>query len=161
MAGDLGCLTGSIYTSFTGFYTADGTGTAQLVATGLLLQRAGFKMWDLGMGGDQCKYKTEVLRATNMARPQFVERFQSLRDRSCNLSVPTPVAVGDLIAAVHSTPPQDVQMSAERKPISFTRKSKIAALAVLVGTIAAAAVRAGEAVGDSGAEAAVGGVLSS
>ncbi|KAJ3121165.1 hypothetical protein HK098_003926 [Nowakowskiella sp. JEL0407] len=54
VAGELGYVVGSCYTSLTGFCEESGAGTVQLAATGRILQDLGFTVWDLGM---EVKYK--------------------------------------------------------------------------------------------------------
>ena len=51
MAGEVGCVVGRVYTSFTGFFDKkrhSAAGTVQMCLTGRLLERAGFAFWDLG-----------------------------------------------------------------------------------------------------------------
>ena len=51
-AGEIGCVVGGLYTSFTGFYKKDdgfsGAGSVQLAMTGRLLEKLGYDFWDLG-----------------------------------------------------------------------------------------------------------------
>ena len=51
VAGEIGSAVGGYYTSLTGFSLKHrkSAGTVQLLCTGKLLQRAGFRWWDLGM----------------------------------------------------------------------------------------------------------------
>lgn len=98
VAGELGYVTGSVYTSLSGFMHPDrlrwnNTGKIQLLALGSLLRRAGFDFWNLGQ--PQMQYKKD-LGAKETPRPQFIERwvagcakpvpesFESLLD--CDLS---------------------------------------------------------------------------
>ena len=48
VAGEFGAAVGSVYTSFTGFYSVNGAGTVQLLAMAQLLHSAGYEFWDLG-----------------------------------------------------------------------------------------------------------------
>jgi len=75
VAGDLGCVVGRSYTSFSGFHTASGSGSVQLALTGALLQRAGFGWWDLGQ---EHGYKSG-LGAAAVPRSQFLRTFRRLR----------------------------------------------------------------------------------
>ena len=75
VAGDLGCIVGSCYTSFSGFHEGSGTGSIQLVLTGKLLERAGFGMWDLGQ---EHAYKS-ALGASSVPRRDFLALFRQLR----------------------------------------------------------------------------------
>jgi len=49
VAGELGTIIGTIYTSLTGFYYKSGTGNVQMLGLQQYLIMMGFKMWDLGM----------------------------------------------------------------------------------------------------------------
>eukprot|EP00750_Incisomonas_marina_P021474 INCI4445.1.p1 GENE.INCI4445.1~~INCI4445.1.p1 ORF type:complete len:428 (-),score=77.66 INCI4445.1:106-1389(-) len=85
VAGDLGYVVGSCYTSMTGFRD-EGTrscGTIQLVCTYSLLKRCGFSFWDLGMVMD---YK-KALGARVVTRKEFMKMFHPVRDRMCTLSI--------------------------------------------------------------------------
>jgi len=75
VAGDLGCVVGSSYTSFSGFHIGDGTGSIQMALTGMLLERAGFGWWDLGQ---EHGYKA-VLGAKPVPRAEFIDTFRQLR----------------------------------------------------------------------------------
>jgi Leu/Phe-tRNA-protein transferase len=74
VAGDLGCMVGSVYTSFSGFHFGDGTGSIQLALTGRLLERAGFGMRDLGQ---EHTYKA-ALGASTLPRREFLAKFRQL-----------------------------------------------------------------------------------
>lgn len=77
VAGDLGCMVGSVYTSFSGFHLGDGTGSIQLALTGRLLERAGFGMWDLGQ---EHTYKV-ALGASALPRREFLAKFRQLTSK--------------------------------------------------------------------------------
>ena len=49
VAGEVGFLVGDIYSSATGAYCISGGGALQLCLTGLCMQAAGCRLWDLGM----------------------------------------------------------------------------------------------------------------
>ncbi len=76
LAGEAGCVGGGGYTSFTGYSTESGTGTAQLALTGQLLERLGFAFWDLGQ---DIAYKLK-LGARLIPRKEFVARVAAARD---------------------------------------------------------------------------------
>ena len=78
VAGDLGCVVGSSYTSFSGFRCEDGAGSVQLALTARLLERAGFAWWDLGQ---EHTYKTD-LGAELIPRADFIKRFHRTRDET-------------------------------------------------------------------------------
>lgn len=82
VAGELGYTVGTMYTSLTGFSSADGAGTVQLAATGRVLQAAGFDAWDLGM---DMAYKRRM-GAARVARRPFVGLVRQCRAR------PTPTS---------------------------------------------------------------------
>lgn len=48
VAGEIGLITGSNYTSFSGFFTKDGTGTIQICAMAKALQILGIELLDFG-----------------------------------------------------------------------------------------------------------------
>jgi Leu/Phe-tRNA-protein transferase len=75
-AGEIGYTVGSCYTSLTGFHTVNSSGTAQLFALGLLLDRSGFKLWDMGM---HAPYKLE-LGGKLYPREDFLDVFKTVRD---------------------------------------------------------------------------------
>ena len=77
-AGELGCVVGNVYTSFTGFYCKSGAGSVQLALTGRHLEKEGRAFWDLGMGMDY-KYK---MGAADVPREVFLSRFHAARSSS-------------------------------------------------------------------------------
>ena len=56
VAGEIGFISGDIYTSLSGFHLVPNTGSIQMAALGTYLQHNGFSHWDLGM---QMNYKWE------------------------------------------------------------------------------------------------------
>jgi len=77
IAGELGYSTGSIYTSLTGFYNVNNTGSVQLCALGKLLERSGFEYWDFGM---ELGYKKD-LGSKTIPRAEWISLVQSTRDK--------------------------------------------------------------------------------
>ena len=75
VAGEFGVAIGRVYTSFSGFHTANGAGALQIVLTAMLLRRAGFAWWDLGQAHD---YKI-AHGATVMPRTHFLDQFRRQR----------------------------------------------------------------------------------
>ena len=106
VAGELGYAFGNIYTSLTGFSAEDSAGSAQLVALGTILQKAGFVMWDLGM---YLEYK-EKLGAHLMPRADFIEEVRKAREEAPEiiLSCPEQTNIKDILQhkpdefAIHS-----------------------------------------------------------
>lgn len=86
VAGELGYIVGTVYTSLTGFcikHDHSGEkkgnvayGTVQLYALAGLLKKIGCGMWDLGMF---IEYKGSM-GAENIPRDQFVNRLRTCRD---------------------------------------------------------------------------------
>ena len=76
VAGEIGYIVGSIYTSMTGFYTDDGSGSVQLAALCGLLRRLKFTMWDLGM---MMEYKKKF-GCREIPRREFITRLRESRD---------------------------------------------------------------------------------
>jgi hypothetical protein len=70
VAGELGFLVGTTYTSLTGAYTMDGAGTVQLAVLQALLHLSGVTVWDLGMA---MGYKKRVLGAGMIPRRQWMQ----------------------------------------------------------------------------------------
>ena len=75
VAGEFGVAIGRVYTSFSGFHTANGAGALQIVLTARLLRRAGFAWWDLGQAHD---YKI-AHGASVMPRTLFLDHFRRQR----------------------------------------------------------------------------------
>lgn len=81
VAGEVGCVSGRCYTSFTGFHCVANAGSVQLALTARLLERAGFAFWDLGQEFD---YKAQ-LGARLWPRLQFLEHFRAVRTQPSSL----------------------------------------------------------------------------
>ncbi|MDR2484466.1 MAG: GNAT family N-acetyltransferase [Treponema sp.] len=77
-AGEFGILTGGVYTSYSGYYDEDSTGTVQLVLMTQYLRDRGCAFLDLGMPLD---YK-RTLGATNIDPKRFVKMFREGRRNS-------------------------------------------------------------------------------
>jgi len=79
VAGELGYTTGSMYTSLTGFYDPEcsGSGTAQLLLLGDWLLKKKCPVWDLGMG---MEYKRKTLGAKEVPRKKWLELVKEYRD---------------------------------------------------------------------------------
>jgi Leu/Phe-tRNA-protein transferase len=75
VAGELGCVVGAVYTSFTGFYTVASSGSVQMLLTALLLRVHGCHFWDLGQHFD---YKIK-LGACMVPRAEFLRQFHKAR----------------------------------------------------------------------------------
>jgi len=86
IAGEIGYLCGTVYTSMSGFYHESGAGKVQLLALGIALRKAGCTVWDLGM---PFAYKSE-LGTLELDRSSFLERYRS-HSRECA----NPLAGGD------------------------------------------------------------------
>jgi Leu/Phe-tRNA-protein transferase len=71
-AGEFGVIAGRVYTSYSGYYDEDSSGTVQMLLTGRYLRDRGFAFWDLGM---PLNYK-ERLGAKNVSPAEFVELFR-------------------------------------------------------------------------------------
>eukprot|EP00808_Paulinella_micropora_P009173 g34940.t1 len=74
VAGELGYMHGSVYTSLTGARKVDGSGTVQLMALVKAMKKTGVKLWDLGMS---MSYK-EDLGATSVPRAEFLATYRKL-----------------------------------------------------------------------------------
>eukprot|EP00668_Euglena_longa_P040512 GGOE01053337.1.p1 GENE.GGOE01053337.1~~GGOE01053337.1.p1 ORF type:complete len:303 (-),score=65.24 GGOE01053337.1:537-1445(-) len=80
VAGEIGSSVGTVYTSFTGFSRVSSSGAVQCAALPLVLQKAGFTLWDLGMS---MTYKIG-LGAHNAPRAQFLKEYR----KACETQVP-------------------------------------------------------------------------
>lgn len=90
VAGEVGYTVGDIYTSLTGAYTVDGTGSLQLAMLGMLLLRYGYTAWDLGMS---MKYKEKTLGSQEIPRNKwldFVEGHKDLAPQSVDAKLKGP-----------------------------------------------------------------------
>jgi Leu/Phe-tRNA-protein transferase len=70
-AGEFGIMAGQVYTSYSGYYEEDNSGTVQMILTARWLEEAGHTFWDLGMPLD---YKL-TLGAREISRKEFMEHF--------------------------------------------------------------------------------------
>ena len=78
-AGEFGVVCGNVYTSYSGFYDEDNSGTVQLILTARYLQEHGFSFFDLGMPMD---YK-KALGAEDITPLEFVQLFRGA-NRPCS-----------------------------------------------------------------------------
>ena len=76
VAGELGTIIGTIYTSLSGFYYKSGTGNVQMLGLQQYLIMMGFKMWDLGMF---IEYKKEF-GGIEIERKKFLSIYNKYRD---------------------------------------------------------------------------------
>jgi len=72
VAGEFGVVCGKVYTSYSGFYDEDNSGTVQLILAARYLQEHGFSFFDLGM---PLNYKTD-LGAVDISPEEFVRLFR-------------------------------------------------------------------------------------
>lgn len=77
VAGEMGYICGSVYTSLSGFYNMDSAGMVQMITMAKFLESKGLMLWDLGMA---LKYKTEDLGAMVIPRKFFIDMQRRLRD---------------------------------------------------------------------------------
>jgi leucyl/phenylalanyl-tRNA--protein transferase len=83
VAGEVGYSSGAVYSSLSGFHRRSGAGSVQLACLALILERAGFAFWDLGM---EIEYKIRM-GARTLQRDAFLERCRRARDGSAALAV--------------------------------------------------------------------------
>jgi Leu/Phe-tRNA-protein transferase len=76
VAGELGYVVGSVYTSLSGFRTVSHSGNLQMQGLCSLLQEKGCAFWDFGM---HMAYK-EAMGCKNVAREEFLGMLHSCRD---------------------------------------------------------------------------------
>ena len=72
LAGEIGIVSGRVYTSYSGYYDEANAGTVQMIQSSQYLQNNGFAFWDLGMPLD---YKL-TLGAREISRGEFLDLFQ-------------------------------------------------------------------------------------
>jgi len=72
VAGEFGIVCNRIYTSYSGYYEENNTGTIQIILTSHYLQEHGFSFFDLGMPLD---YKTD-LGAVDISAEEYVRHFR-------------------------------------------------------------------------------------
>ena len=73
VAGEFGVICGRVYTSYSGFFEEDNTGTLQIILTTRYLRENGFSFFDLGMPLD---YKND-LGAVDISPEEFVRLFRA------------------------------------------------------------------------------------
>jgi len=73
VAGEFGVKAGKVYTSYSGYYDEDNSGTVQLILAAQWLREHGFAFFDLGMPLD---YKT-ALGAVDISPEDFVALFRA------------------------------------------------------------------------------------
>jgi hypothetical protein len=78
VAGEVGFLVGDIYSSASGAYCINGGGALQLCVTGLCMQAAGCRIWDLGM---MMEYK-KVLNCVGVPRMKWLKLVAARRSRA-------------------------------------------------------------------------------
>ncbi|EAN32910.2 Leucyl/phenylalanyl-tRNA protein transferase family protein [Theileria parva strain Muguga] len=84
IAGEIGFVNGSVYTSLTGFHSVSNSGKFQLIALAALLHFNGFELWDLGM---HLPYKTEM-GAKCISRTLFIQDLNRYKFNARNLEIP-------------------------------------------------------------------------
>lgn len=72
IAGEFGVVYGKVYTSYSGFYDEDNSGTVQIILATRYLQEHGFSFFDLGMPLD---YKND-LGALDISPKEFIKLFR-------------------------------------------------------------------------------------
>ena len=93
VAGEIGYTVGAAYTSLTGYHTENSSGNVQLLATGKLLQKLGYNIWDFGMS---MEYKLR-LGAEKVPRAEFIKLYKESSTMDVD-SFPThPVLVSSLL----------------------------------------------------------------
>ena len=75
LAGEIGVVTGRVYTSYSGYFEESNVGTIQIILMIRWLEKTGFDFLDFGMPLD---YKT-FLGARNIKPNRFVELFRAAR----------------------------------------------------------------------------------
>jgi len=78
IAGEFGVVYGRVYTSYSGFYEEDNSGTVQIILATRYLQEHGFSFFDLGMPLD---YKND-LGAVDISPEKFIRLFRGLDSAS-------------------------------------------------------------------------------
>lgn len=84
VAGEIGVVTGAVYTSVTGFHTLPSSGTFQIYALAAILHFQGFEMWDLGM---DIAYKRHM-GAKIITRDEFVMLFNQAKTKERVVEIP-------------------------------------------------------------------------
>jgi Leu/Phe-tRNA-protein transferase len=73
VAGEFGVICGKVYTSYSGFYEENNTGTLQIILAAEYLKENGFSFFDMGMPLD---YKTD-LGAVDISPENFIKLFRA------------------------------------------------------------------------------------
>eukprot|EP01056_Protomagalhaensia_sp_Gyna25_P002341 Protomagalhaensia_sp_Gyna_25__2340@NODE_2290_length_1171_cov_46_688163_g1895_i0_p1_GENE_NODE_2290_length_1171_cov_46_688163_g1895_i0NODE_2290_length_1171_cov_46_688163_g1895_i0_p1_ORF_typecomplete_len237_score30_65Leu_Phe_trans/PF03588_14/9_3e34Acetyltransf_6/PF13480_7/0_032_NODE_2290_length_1171_cov_46_688163_g1895_i04241134 len=117
VAGELGVVTGTCYGSLSGFHSAKGSGSLQLLALKLFLMKHGFQVWDLGMFID---YKTEQ-GAVMAGRDQWLQIFDQAKSTMPidRIPVGVPVQCSELRAWYT----QNVHRFATKAPVTVSNGS--------------------------------------
>ncbi|AFZ79584.1 leucyl/phenylalanyl-tRNA--protein transferase, putative [Theileria equi strain WA] len=99
VAGEIGFVVGSAYTSISGFHKLPSSGTFQMYALAAILHFQSFELWDLGM---ILPYKL-TMGAKTVGRREFLEVFYEARSTERILEIPaefaSPTDTLDLIQA--------------------------------------------------------------
>lgn len=82
VACEIGFLVGDIYTSATGAFCVNGAGLLQLALTAKLMETAGCKVWDLGMG---MEYKHAHLKPVEIERNRWVNLVKERKKCEVNI----------------------------------------------------------------------------
>ncbi|UKK01915.2 arginyltransferase [Theileria orientalis] len=118
VAGEIGFVNGSMYTSISGFHKMNNSGNFQLVALAAILHFNGFKLWDLGM---EIPYKIEM-GAKTVPRREFIKQLNELKNTNVKFEVPAKYAekndgeelISDFLKAVGNN---NVAPSVPNKPV--------------------------------------------
>ncbi|BAM40354.1 uncharacterized protein TOT_020001012 [Theileria orientalis strain Shintoku] len=88
VAGEIGFVNGSMYTSISGFHRMNNAGNFQLVALAAILYFNGFKLWDLGM---EIPYKIDM-GAKTVPRRKFIKQLNELKNTKVKFEIPAKYA---------------------------------------------------------------------
>ncbi|UKJ90548.2 arginyltransferase [Theileria orientalis] len=84
VAGEIGFVNGSMYTSISGFHKMNNSGNFQLVSLAAILYFNGFKLWDLGM---EIPYKIDM-GAKTVPRREFIKQLNELKNTNVKFEIP-------------------------------------------------------------------------
>ncbi|KAI8800737.1 hypothetical protein BJ742DRAFT_780122 [Cladochytrium replicatum] len=117
VAGEIGYVVGSVYTSLTGFALESGSGTVQLCAVGRYLESKGVEVWDLGM---EISYKTR-LGAKCISRESWLDLQGQYRMAKGTRSGEAPTISLDITGFIPASDviyfgPYDVRRCDKEKP---------------------------------------------
>ncbi|EDO06608.1 Leucyl/phenylalanyl-tRNA protein transferase family protein [Babesia bovis T2Bo] len=84
VAGEIGFITGGVYTSVTGFHTVSSSGTFQMYSLAAILHFQGIDFWDLGM---DIPYKRS-LGANVISRGAFIDAFTNAKRQERTFEIP-------------------------------------------------------------------------